>query len=92
MKQILLSEKTEFKLTLKDFLAITFLMATVVGMYFSLKAEINVAKQLPKFPITEEELKYKDEIVSNAIINTQKDISEIKESIKLLEQRVYERK
>ena len=65
-------------------------------MYFSLKAEIIEAKKLPVPNITQEEVLFQDELIRSAIINTEKevtqvksDITEIKETLNKLDERLY---
>jgi hypothetical protein len=92
-----LSQNTNIKLTVKDFAGLAMIVASVTGVYFSLKAEIVEAKELPKPAVTVQEFQYKDELVRKTILLTQQDvevvkgdIQEIKESLKLLEERLYE--
>jgi hypothetical protein len=65
---------------------------SLAGVYYTLKQDIEEAKQLPKPPVSEVEFKLKDEMIREAILNTQKDVSDIKESVKKLEERVYDQK
>lgn len=92
MKAAVLTEKTEIKFNIKDFLGIVVLIGTVAGIYFGMNSQIAEAKELPKPPRSKEEMEYRDKIIDNAIIQTQRDINEIKESIKLLEERIYQTK
>ena len=59
-------------------------------VYFTLKSEIAVAMTEPKPEVTSTEFKYKDEIIRKAIMTTQDDVREMKETLKLLETRLYE--
>ena len=92
-----LDKNTEVKLSIKDAVGVGFVLASLMTMYFSLKAEIAEAKELPPPIMTAEEFRYKDEIVTKTIMLTQKDVDvikedvkEIKETLKLLEERLYE--
>lgn len=92
-----LDKNTEVKLSIKDAVGVGFVLASLMTMYFTLKAEIAEAKELPPPIITAEEFRYKDEIVTKTIMLTQKDVDvikedvkEIKETLKLLEERLYE--
>lgn len=89
MRQALLTDKTEIKFNIKDFFGVVVLVGTIAGVYFTMKSQIAEARELPKPPRTKEEIEYRDEVINNAILQTQKDIGEIKESIKILEERVY---
>ena len=61
---------------------IGFGIATVVGMWFALQADIAEAKELPKPPkpdVTRMEFDMKDKNIRLTIENTQEDVEEIKE-------------
>lgn len=92
-----LDKNTEVKLSIKDAIGVGFVLVSIITLYFTLKVEIAEAKQLPPPIITAEEFKYKDEIVTKTILLTQKDVDvikddvkEIKETLRLLEERLYE--
>ena len=90
-----LNEDTSFKVSIKTLIAIGFGIATVVGMWFALQADIQEAKELPpptKPEITRTEYDLKDELVRETIMNTQEDVEEIKEKLEKLEDRLFERK
>lgn len=92
MRQTILTDRTEIKFNIKDFFGVVILVGTIAGVYFTMKSQIAEARELPKPPRTKEEIEYRDEVINNAILQTQKDIGEIKESIKILEERVYQTK
>ncbi len=92
-----LDKNTEVKLSIKDAVGVGFVLVSIITLYFTLKVEIAEAKQLPPPIITAEEFKYKDEIITKTIMLTQKDVDvikddvkEIKETLRLLEERLYE--
>ena len=45
-----LNEETGFVLSVKTMIAIGFGMATIIGMWFALQADIAEAKELPVIP------------------------------------------
>ena len=59
-------------------------------VYFTLKSDIAVAMTEPKPEVTSTEFRYKDEIIRKAIMTTQEDVQEMKETLKLLEARIFE--
>ena len=85
-----LNENTGFKVSIKTLIAIGAAMVTVIGMWFMLQADIAEAKNLPKPDVTRMEFDMKDELIRQTIMNTQDDVKEIKEDIKLIKQRLYE--
>ena len=92
-----ISENTKYKLDAKTIGLIIGFNVSLATTYFSLKSEIALAMEKPEPVITQQEYQYKDEIVRQTIMMTQKDvdvikedIAEVKETLKLLEERLYE--
>ena len=86
-----LNEDTGFRVSIKTLIGIGFAMATLIGMWFTLQADIEEAKQLPVPPpaeITRMEFDMKDQLVRQTIMTTQSDVKEIKEDIKRLEEKI----
>ena len=86
-----LSEDTNVQVSLKTLGGIAALIATIVGMWFALQADIEEAKQLPAPPdpvITRMEFDMKDQLVRQTIMTTQEDVKEIKEKIDKLEDKI----
>ena len=89
-----LNEDTSFKVSVKTLIGIGFAIATIVGMWFALQADIAEAKELPAPPdpeVTRMEFDMKDQMIRNTIIDTQKDVQEIKESLEKIEDKLYNR-
>jgi hypothetical protein len=90
-----LDEGTQITLDLKTIGIILFFVATVVGMWFTLQSDIEDAKELPIPPdpeVTRMEFDMKDQMIRNTILNTQGDVTEIKEDIKRIEEKIDELK
>ena len=89
-----LNEDTGFVLSIKTLIAIGFAMASLISMYFMLQADIAEAKELPVIPpdeVTRMEFNMKDQMIRNTILDTQKDVQEIKSSIEKIEDKLYNR-
>jgi hypothetical protein len=89
-----LSEDTNVQVSLKTLGGIAALIATIVGMWFALQADIQEAKELPVPPpptITRMEFDMKDQLVRQTIMDTQKDVEEIKETLEKIEDKLYGR-
>ena len=85
-----LNEDTGFQVSIKTLIAIGFAMATIISM---LQADIEEAKELPiiEIPppdITRMEFDMKDQNIRLTIQNTQDDVSEIKEDLKRIEDKI----
>ena len=86
-----LNEDTGFTISIKTLGGIAAALATVIGMWFTLQADIAEAKELPLPPdpeITRMEFDMKDQLVRQTIMSTQEDVTEIKEDIKLIEEKI----
>ena len=86
-----LNEDTGFKVSIKTLVAIGAAMATVIGMWFALQADINEAKELPAPPkpdVTRMEFDMKDKNIRLTIENTQEDVEEIKEDLRRIEDKI----
>ena len=86
-----LNEDTSFKVSIKTLAGIGVGIATVVGMWFALQADIQEAKELPVPPppdVTRMEFDMKDKNIRLTIENTQDDVEEIKEDLKRIEDKI----
>ena len=89
-----LNEDTGFVLSSKTLVGIGFVIATIVGMWFALQADIAEAKELPAPPspeVTRMEFDMKDQMIRNTIMETKKDVEEIKETLDKIEDKLYDR-
>jgi len=89
-----LNENTSFKVSIQTLIGIGFAMATIIGMWFALQADIAEAKELPApLPpdVTRMEFDMKDQMIRNTIMTTQKDVEEIKKSLEKIEDKLYNR-
>ena len=89
-----LNEDTGFNVSIKTLIAIGFAMATIIGMWFALQADIAEAKELPAPldpEVTRMEFDMKDQMIRNTIMTTQKDVEEIKVTLEKIEDKLYNR-
>jgi len=87
-----LNEDTGFNISVKTLIGIGFAMATLIGMWFTLQSDIAEAKALPAPPdpeVTRMEFDMKDQMIRNTIMNTQEDVTEIKNSIEKIEDKLF---
>ena len=88
-----LNEDTGFNISIKTLIGIGIAMATLIGMWFTLQADIEEAKNLPEPPapvITRMEFDMKDQLVRQTIMTTQEDVKEIKKTLEKIEDKIYE--
>lgn len=87
-KQI--SEDTKITLDLKTMGMIIGGVISLALMYFTLQADIALAKELPEPVISRTEYDLKDELVRQTIMDTQEDVDQILEDLKKIDERLYE--
>jgi len=85
-----IGEETQVTLDLKTIGMIVGFVITLAGMWFGLQSDIAEAKELPLPAIDRVEYDLKDGLIRNTIMDTQDDVEEIKESIKKIDERLYE--
>ena len=86
-----LNEDTGFQVSIKSLVGIGAVMATVISMWFVLQADIAEAKELPlPLPpdVTRMEFDMKDQLIRQTIMTTQKDVEEVKEDMKRIEEKL----
>ena len=86
-----IGEDTKVTLDLKTLGMVAAGIGTIVGMWFALQADIAEAKELPlpaEPEITRMEFDMKDQLVRQTIMTTQEDVSEIKQDIKRIEEKI----
>ena len=86
-----LSEESKLQISLKTLGGIAFLIATLIGMWFTLQADIAEAKELPEPPpaeVTRMEYDMKDQLIRQTIMTTQKSVEELKEDMKRIEEKL----
>jgi len=94
-----INEETQVKLDLKTIGIIVGGAISLASMYFVLVADIAEAMELPKFPVSDKEIEFKDKLIRSQIDltqqqveNIQEDVKEIKETVEKIEERIYELK
>jgi hypothetical protein len=65
-------------------------LVMMIGMWFTLQADIALAKELPEPVIERMEFDMKDELIRQTIMDTQDDVQEIKETLDKMDERLYE--
>ena len=87
-----LNEDSGFKVSIKTLIAIGAAMATVIGMWFMLQADIAEARTLPEPAdpeVTRMEFDMKDQMIRQTIMTTQEDVKDIKKSLEKIEDKLY---
>lgn len=85
-----IGEDTKITLDLKTIGIIAVMIATVVGMWYAIQADIQEAKELPKPDVTRTEYDLKDKLIRETIMNTQNKVDENGKKLDKIEERLYE--
>jgi len=83
-----LNEDTGFTISIKTLIAVGFAMATIIGMWFALQADIAEAKELPKPDVSRMEFNMKDENIRNTIMETRDDVKKLEERMIRMEDKI----
>ena len=86
-----LDENSQIQISIKTLAVIAALIFTLVGMWFTIQADITEAKQLPLPPdpeVTRMEFDMKDQLIRQTIMATQEDVKEIKAQMVRVEQKI----
>jgi|TARA_R110000803_G_scaffold91238_1_gene158584 hypothetical protein len=87
------NEDLGFNISLKTLGGIALGLSTLIGMWFTLQSDIAEAKELPlplEAEVTRMEFDMKDQLIRQTIMSTQTDVSEIKEDMKRIEDKIDE--
>lgn len=85
-----ISENTEVTLDLKTIVMVVAFLISLIGMWFTLQKDIELAKELPEPNISRTEYDLKDQMVRDAIMRTQEQVEEIGKDVKIIDERLYE--
>lgn len=75
------SKDSKFTLSLETAVSIAVTIALVVGMWYSLQAEIELAKELPEPEVSRMEYDLKDQMIRDSIMNTEEKVEKLEEKV-----------
>ena len=85
-----ISEGTKVTLDLKTIGMVVAGAISLAAMYFALKSEIELAKELPKPAISRTEYDLKDQLIRETIMNTQSKVEENSAKLDKIDEKLYE--
>lgn len=85
-----LSKDSKFSISIETLGALAVALATVIGMWYSLQSEIELAKQLPPSEVSRTEYDLKDQLIRETIMNTQEKVEENGDKLDKIEERLYQ--
>ena len=85
-----ISENTELTLDLKTLIIIVSFVVTVVGMWFAIQADIQLAKELPEAEVSRTEYDLKDQFIRETIMNTQEKVEQNSDKLDKIDEKLYQ--
>tara|TARA_R100000951_G_scaffold109956_1_gene107619 strand:+ start:5328 stop:5609 length:282 start_codon:yes stop_codon:yes gene_type:complete len=85
-----ISENTELTLDLKTLVIVITFIVTVVGMWFAIQADIQLAKELPEPEVSRTEYDLKDQLIRETIMNTQEKVEENSGKLDKIDEKLYQ--
>jgi len=85
-----IGEGTKVTLDLKTIGMVVAGAVSLAAMYFALKAEIEIAKELPAPTISRTEYDLKDQLIRETIMNTQEKVEENSKKLDRIDEKLYE--
>tara|TARA_B100000424_G_C22941146_1_gene500848 strand:+ start:1990 stop:2265 length:276 start_codon:yes stop_codon:yes gene_type:complete len=80
-----IGKDTKLTFSIETLVSLGVTIFVIVGMWFTLQADIEEAKLLPEPPVSRTEYDLKDQMVRETIMDTQEDVKEIKDDVKNIE-------
>jgi hypothetical protein len=87
-----LSKDTKLNLSIETIVSLVIAISTATGFYFSLKAQIDQAMELPEPVISRQEYDLKDNAIRSEIMSNRELIEKNFEKLEVIEARLYELK
>ena len=76
-----IGKDSKFTLSLETAISLAVTIALVVGMWYSLQAEIELAKELPEPEVSRMEYDLKDQMIRDSIMNTEEKVEKLEEKV-----------
>ena len=83
-------KKSKFNISVENLITIGAVVVTVTGMWYSLQADIELAKELLEPPVSRTEFDLKDQLIRETIINTQEKVEENGKKLEDIDNKLYE--
>ena len=90
--EVELNKGTKLTLSLETIISGVVTLGMIIGMWFTLQADIELAKELPAPSVSRTEYDLKDQMIRDAVLDTQEDVEEIKKDIKSIETYILNKK
>jgi hypothetical protein len=85
-----ISKDSKFTLSLELIVILGGVIVTTAGVWFTLQAEIEEAKNLPTSEISRTEYDLKDQLIRETIMNTQTKVEQNNKKLDDIDEKLYE--
>ena len=72
---------TKFTLSIETAISILVTIGMIIGMWYSLQAEIELAKELPEPEVSRMEYDLKDQMIRESILSTEGKVDKLEEKV-----------
>ena len=76
-----IGKDSKFTLSIETAISILVTVGMIVGMWYSLQAEIELAKELPEPEVSIMEYDLKDQMIRDSILNTEEKVDKLEEKV-----------
>ena len=75
------NKDTKFSLSIETAISVVVSIGMIVGMWFTLQADIEEAKLLPEPEVSRMEYDLKDQMIRDSIVNTESKVEKLEEKV-----------
>lgn len=76
-----IGKDSKFTLSIETAISILVTVGMIVGMWYSLQAEIELAKELPEPEVSRMEYDLKDQMIRDSILNTEEKVDKLEDKV-----------
>ena len=83
-------KKKKVNISIENLIMIGVGIFSLVGMWFALQSDIELAKELPEPPVSRTEYDLKDQLIRETIMSTQEKVEENSDKLDKIDEKLYE--
>ena len=83
-------KKKKFNISVENLITLGAVVVTIVGMWYTLQADIELAKELPEPEVSRTEYDLKDQLIRETIISTEEKVDANSQKLDKIDEKLYE--
>jgi len=83
-------KKKKINISIENLVLLGAGLVSLIGMYWALQNDINLAKELPVAPVSRTEYDLKDQAIRTSILSTEKKVDENSDKLDKIDEKLYE--